>query len=145
MTLRALDPDEEVAGVEVGRREGDSRHLEAVDRAAALDAELLGEAGEGAGRGVLGSEDRGNPGNSPDSSLSMLSRPALPGEREVGCRLRRGLHPEVLMTCSMIALNVGAAAADDFMISGLASVTTRAYSGSSAGKTPASDTMRSAP
>jgi hypothetical protein len=49
------------------------------------------------------------------------------------------------MTCSMIEWKAGAAAADDFIVSGRASVTTTTYWGSSAGTIPASETIRSEP
>jgi hypothetical protein len=49
VTLEAFDPDEEIAGMEIAGAECDAGDLEAVDRAAEVDAELLDETGQRAG------------------------------------------------------------------------------------------------
>ena len=62
VALEALDADEQVAGMEVAGAERDAGDLEAVDRAAVVDAELLDEAGQRAGRRMFRADDRGDPG-----------------------------------------------------------------------------------
>ena len=62
VALEALDADEQIAGMEVAGAEGDAGDLEAVDRAAVVDAELLDETGQRAGRRMFRADDRGDPG-----------------------------------------------------------------------------------
>jgi hypothetical protein len=63
-----LHADEQIARMQVGGAQGDTGDLEPVDVAAMLDAELLHEAGERAGRGMLRAEDRGDPRTHPTPS-----------------------------------------------------------------------------
>ena len=142
---------EQVAGLHLGGADRHAGDLDAVERAAVLEAELLHEACQGPRRRVLGSQDRGDPRTHlalpPVIDVIVLS--ASRRRHQVVGRLGApsdcGVMRKVLMTCFMIALKAGAAAAEVLIVSGFAKVTTMAYCGSPAGTRPATETMRSSP
>ena len=75
--------------------------------------------------------------------LPARGRRRLPGTGMFGAGVVDGWIRKVLMTCFMMFAKAGAAAAEVFIVSGLARVTTTAYCGFSAGIMPATETMRS--
>ena len=120
------------------RAQGHAGDLDAVERSAVLEPELRDQRGEGRANGCSG---RRTGGIRAVTCILFLTR---------SCRRTRcagvavdGATRKVLSTWLMIFLKAGAAAADVFIISGLAKVTTTTYCGSSAGAMPATETMRS--
>ena len=145
MRVLARHRGEQVAGLDLGGAHGDAGHLDAVDGPADLEVELLTEACQGPRVGCSGRRTGGIRALTWPCLLFARGSPRPESVGRLGAPFVCGVMRKVLMTCFMIALKAGAAAAEVLIVSGFAKVTTMAYCGSPAGMSPATDTMRSLP